>query len=278
MRLQGIVPLVLAALLLAVAPASAAKLQGKTGHGLRVTVTTDKAGAAKRVVIHWWVRRCDRGRYRFDHATLVRPTKGSKPVPHVSSSNPYWVRARGGFRERIAARVQGRRRSIFSWEGTFSAVATIKRHGRVLDRCHFHRQHWRASIPQVRLDLSGDQYDYVMKGNTMSFASPGDPFYVEGNSHGAVIDFYDYSVVVRAPDGHRLKPRRYRGARKALYAADHPGLELSGDGAACDSVTGEFTLTHARFDREGIVWLSGSFIQHCNGAGPAARGTFSYRR
>jgi hypothetical protein len=276
------------AVVAAVAPSSAhaAALHAETGHGLRVTVTTDKAGAAKRIGFHWWVHRCNRGRYRFEDRTLFVPS--GDPVGHVRGGGPYKVKYRGGIHARIVARASGRRLSIYRWKGWFSATATLTRHGHVLDRCHFRRQRWLASTPKIRFDLSGDESDYIVHGLTLSYTTPDSHFYIETpeDRRGIVISAsqkirgydYDYTLAIRTPNGRRRLtrgryPAREYTTRRWAY------IELSGDGRACSpGERGEFTIARAKYDRQGLVFVSGSFEQHCQYASGVARGTFSYHR
>jgi hypothetical protein len=265
--------------------AQAASLHAETGHGLRVTVTTDKAGSAKRATFHWWVHRCNRGRYRFQERTLFVPRGG--PLASMRGGGPYTVRYRGGIHARIVIHASGRRLSYYRWKGWFSATATLTRHGHVLDRCHFRPRRWLASTPKIRLDLSGDESDYIVHGQTLSYTTPDSHFYIETpeDRRGIVIDAsqtirgysYDYSLAIRTPDGRRLTPGRYPA--REYTTRRWAFMELSGDGRACSpGQRGEFTITRAKFDRQGLVFVGGSFKQHCQYASGVARGTFSYHR
>jgi hypothetical protein len=277
MRAVRLFPLVVAAFVaVAAAPAGAASLHGKTGRGLSVTVTTDKTGAAKRVVFHWWVHRCDRNRYRFNDLTLFAPS--GAPPARIRGGNPYTVRYRGGIQARIVARASGHRLSIYRWQGSFAATATIRRRGRVLDRCHFRSQHWLASTPQIRVDMSGDGNHDILQGQSLHYATPATNFRVESDKHALVlfIDHFNYTLVIRVAEGHRLKRGHYRHA--SSIDNTRPGVDLSGNGRACPDGVGEFTITRAKIDRQGLVALAGSFLHRCRYYHGTARGTFSYRR
>ena len=260
------------------ATADAAKLRGETGRGLRVRVTTDDTGAAKRIVFHWWVHRCSRGRYRFNDQTLFHPR--GKPPTSIRGGNPYRVKYRGGFSARIVAHVTGHRLSIYGWRGWFSATATLKHRGRVVDRCHFKPQRWHATTPRVRLDFSGD--DYIAHGESWSFATPSTPFYIEDGAPRSIVieprGDTDYTFTVGAPFGHRLRRGRYPHA-SSFPTRRRASIGLSGDGRACGSdELGEFTITRVKFDRQGLVLLAGSFIHRCRYESGEAHGTFSYHR
>lgn len=277
MRL-AITGLLSAVLLASSATADAAQLRGETGRGLRVRITTDDSGAAKRIVFHWWVHRCSRG--RFNDQTLFR-ARGSKPPTHIRGGNPYRVKYRGGFSARIVAHVSGHRLSIYGWRGWFRATATLERHGHVLDRCRFRPQRWHATTPRVRLDFSGD--DYIANRETYSLATPSTPFDIEVDEHGRSIVLFargehDFTFTVGAPFGHRLQRRRYRPASN-WPTRRRASIGLSGDGRACgNDELGEFTITRVKFDRQGLVLVAGSFVHRCRYAAGESRGTFSYHR
>jgi hypothetical protein len=258
------------------ASAEAATLRGQTHRGMHVKVTTDAKGRATAAVYFWRVRRCDLGRYSYGGATAVDSKK--RPATHFFTSNPYTVRSRGGFRTRITVHSTAHRLSIYRWKGTFSVVAVIRRHGRVADRCRIHRLHWTASTPQARLDLSSDQGDYILQGKSYSYATPGQHLTVLGDRHRVSIGAGPWTLLVKAPAGRTLKPGHFPNALREPFSGRHAGVELSGDGRGCNEIKGEFTVERARFDKRGVKFLTLSFVQHCEGADPAARGTLKYHR
>ena len=76
-----------------------------------------------------------------------------------------------------------------------------------------------------------------------------------------------------APQGHSLKPGAYEDARRWPFAGAQPGLDFSGTGRGCNTLTGRFVI------RELVVGpgntldrFHATFEQHCEGASPALRG------
>ena len=258
------------------APAGAGILRGVTGHGLRVKVKTDPRGALGVAIFNWRVRPCTRRRYALHEHTAVTPPP-RRAVTAFRTSDPYSLRQRG-LRIRVVPHSVGRRRSLYRWDGTFSATATIMRHGRVLDRCHFPRRSWQATAPRARLHLSSDPRDYILAGRSYSYATPGDSILVNAGRGAVTVGAGPWELTFQAPKGRALHPGRYRHARRAPFAGSHPGIELMGDGRGCNEITGEFTVKRVRFDRHGLRAFKGSFVQHCEGDEQASRGTFSYRR
>src|SRR3954469_19261731 len=122
------------------APAQAGTLRGYTHRNVSVRIKVDAQGYASRVVFRWHVPRCDFRRYSYRGDTVVTPDP-----ERFFARGPYTVRSRGGFRSRVMVHSTGRKLSIYRWKGTFSVAVTIRRHGRVVDRCHIRRLHWTAS-------------------------------------------------------------------------------------------------------------------------------------
>jgi hypothetical protein len=223
------------------------------------------------------VRRCASGRFRFHEFTVVTPDPG-RTLTRFDNSDPYSYRQRG-LRIRVHAHSVGRRHSIYRWSGSFAADATVRRHGRVLDRCHFARVRWSATAPRASLTMSSDPNDYILQGKSYSYATPADSISVTGNRHEVTAAVGPWFLTFKAPGGRKpLRERHYTGARRAPFAGGHPGIELDGDGRGCNEIKGEFTIKRIAVDRRGVRAFVGSFVQHCEGGDPAARGTLSYHR
>jgi hypothetical protein len=267
--------------LLAAAPADAATLRGRTHRGLNVRIKTDPTGRATEAIFNWHVRRCDSGRFQFRDSTAVDSKK--KPAKNFFTRNPYTLRSRGGYRSRVTVHTNARRLSIYRWKGTFSAVAIVRRHGRVVDRCHMRRLHWTATTPKARLDLAGDQGDYITSGRTLSYSTPTTHITAsdDDNSRQAVVIYAGpWILVFRAPVHHRLRRGHFAHAGTPGSSGKHAGIELSGDGRACSPDSkGSFTIRDVAFDRWGdLTRFSATFVHRCSYASAAARGTVTYRR
>jgi hypothetical protein len=259
------------------ASAEAAHLSGYTHRGVTVKIATDAQGRATAAVYLWHVRRCDLGRYSYGGATGVDSKK--RPAAQFFTRNPYTVRDRGGFRTRVTVHSSARRLSIYRWRGTFSVVAVIRRHGRVVDRCHIRRLHWTASTPEARLDLTGEQNDGMVGPHSLSYATPTNHITLTGDANRVVIQAGPWYLAIKAPFHHRLKPGRYQHATREAFSGRKAGIDLSGNGTGCNEINGEFTVTRSKFDRRGGVRLLVlSFVQHCDSAEGATRGTLTYRR
>lgn len=264
-------------LLAGAAPADAGTLRGFTHHGLNVKVTTDAKGRDKVALFNWHVRHCDSGRYSFTDATQVISKHGNAD-PSFHTGNPYTIKQGGGVRSRVEVHTTGHRVSIYQWKGTFKADVTIRKRGHVVDRCHFPFTHWTATAPRGRLDLSSDPGDYILQGKSYSYGTPEQRLMVAGDRHRVSIAAGPWTLLIKAPTGRTLKPGHFAGALREPFSGRRAGVELSGDGRGCNEIKGEFTVTRAKFDKRGVKLITLSFVQHCEGGDPAARGTLTYRR
>lgn len=97
--------------------------------------------------------------------------------------------------------------------------------------------------------------------------------FVQRPSDSAVL----WRLTLAAPRGQPLKVGSYENATRALVeSGDQPGLELSGDGRGCNSVTGRFEIHALAVGANNRVnRLFATFEQHCEGSEPALHGQVS---
>jgi hypothetical protein len=126
--------------LTAPAQADAAYWKGKTAQGKAATVRT-AGGLVSRVRIRWEAP-CGDGKALFAVTPFSRPFDRAERRA-FEDGGTYRARIRGGLRTTNTVFVRGtRRRGV--WRGTFHARATVRRDGRVIDRCRLGRTRWSA--------------------------------------------------------------------------------------------------------------------------------------
>ncbi|WP_329334106.1 hypothetical protein OG866_12020 [Streptomyces sp. NBC_00663] len=130
--------------------------------------------------------------------------------------------------------------------------------------------------------FSGDEGDWVSGGQSYAYSTASqDRLNISADStdngvhlsvDGANGDWWYLDLT--APSGQTLAPGTYTGAtRYPFNEPTEPGLDLSGNGRGCNTLTGEFTITDVEFGPQGYVEkLDASFVQHCEGGSTAARG------
>jgi hypothetical protein len=83
----------------------------------------------------------------------------------------------------------------------------------------------------------------------------------------------DWDVNIAAPSGDSFERGMTFKARRFFFQeANEGGLEISGDGRACNEIEGSIEVSEASFDAEGLVALELSFEQRCDGQSTLLRG------
>ncbi len=125
-------------------------------------------------------------------------------------------------------------------------------------------------------DLIGRGLNFDLTGPPASVAVTGGPGYAyvsinTGTSDGAfVAEFY-------APQGQDFQVGQTYTDVTRPHESTGPWMVVVSDRDTCGSVTGQFTVKEVALDATGaLTRLALSFIQHCNGAGPALLGWISF--
>lgn len=81
----------------------------------------------------------------------------------------------------------------------------------------------------------------------------------------------------RAPNGGRLVVGEYPAATRSAFSAPGAGIDISGNGRGCNTITGRFVVLEAEYNANGtIAAFAVDFEQHCEGGGPALFGSLRY--
>jgi hypothetical protein len=140
--------------------------------------------------------------------------------------------------------------------------------------------HYRAFPLSYR--FASDPGDYIGGGKTKSYTNSTSIFGLSGTTAGLSYTVSgqrdDWTVELAPPAGQQLHVGTYTDAQRAAFRdPGHPGLDASGDGRGCNTLTGSFTITQLVTDASGAVTaLAATFEQHCEGATPALHGTIHY--
>ncbi len=134
----------------------------------------------------------------------------------------------------------------------------------------------------TQVSLVSDPGDWVGGGSQYSYEPASARITASGNRQhvGFRVDGADGSWWYgdfAAAGGDLLAPGRYEATRYPLNGSG-PGVDVGGNGRACNTITGHFTVTEAAFLADGSVKRFGAtFEQHCDGDPPALRGSFEFR-
>jgi hypothetical protein len=121
--------------------------------------------------------------------------------------------------------------------------------------------------------LSDQDYGYLLPDATFGVR--------RNSSQGVTITsqgFEFWSLTFVAPGRLPLIPGAYENARRyLLQPPDAPGLEVSGTGRACSTLTGRFDVLDASYLPGGDVEsFAADFVQHCEGLAPALFGSIRF--
>ncbi len=285
------------------APAGAAETDrlyhGETARGGTVGLIADRAGRVYDASVEWSVN-CPRTGYR------ARGTVTFSPLRHATSRREFAV-AGGAMQveewngvEAVNAStemtISGRRRTprgrpgSESYAGVFDLRIvmreTVEPASRVIERCGMRRVRWRAwreGFGTGRLDMTSTPSDPLADGQTVAIG-PGKTIVARGDRRSVTFVVFDrdrriWEVRVDAPDG-LVAGRRYADPGGYDFATPTSQLYVTRDEVeGCGpEPTGEFTITHARYDRRGRMRdMTVTFEHRCAPEGAALRGTISFR-
>ncbi len=147
------------------------------------------------------------------------------------------------------------------------------------------------AAPSVRaatfLSFTSEPGDYIGGGLTQTLTLADGYFGASRNyDNGVSIGFGNpvngnyWSLDFAAPGNATLVPGTYEGAtRFPFQSPTQPGLDFSGNGRGCNTLTGSFNVLEAAYSPEGEIERFGAdFEQHCEGADPALFGQVRFNR
>jgi hypothetical protein len=296
-----LVAAILSAGLPATASAAKKRFRGETAQSRMVTVVVNESGRVQRMDISWRANDCRKRETFVRNVTILRPLPRRASADAFTVAGSYRVRDRGGIRIRVRVSARGTRRfdpanpQAEQWSGTFRSRSTVRRRGRVIDRCRL-RTTWSAGLPQESprpprttdppvpvagawsAQFTSDPGDYIGQGHGWAFGPPADGMQVSASRSLVMLSTRDWYAEFEAPPGRQLETgRRYDGARRYPFNDDAPGLSISGDGRGCNELSGTFTVNRIEFDAAGTLRaFEVTFEQHCEHMPPALRGTWTF--
>ncbi|MDP3846343.1 MAG: hypothetical protein Q8R10_07970 [Pseudomonas sp.] len=141
-----------------------------------------------------------------------------------------------------------------------------------------------TALAESILVLKSDKGDYIGGGINSTYTDKLTTFKYSGNyNNGITVNINTgttswWTLNLAAPNNEKLKPGLYKGAERFPFQkTTYPGLDFSGNGRGCNTLTGSFNVSDVSYDTGGTLKsLSATFEQHCEGAVPALRGTLTY--
>jgi hypothetical protein len=137
-------------------------------------------------------------------------------------------------------------------------------------------------IGDDRLHMVSDAGDYIGQGRTWDYNEANMTLVPAGNfqngasfalTSGSEWWYLDFAGGNNEP----LHMGLYKGATRFPFNSTGPGLDVSGNGRGCNTLTGEFNVLQVEYGPTGIpttFWAT--FEQHCEGGVPALRGELCF--
>jgi hypothetical protein len=136
--------------------------------------------------------------------------------------------------------------------------------------------------PRTRLYFNSQTGDYIGAGIEQSFTPLDGNFTASRIGSGVEVRFAgkdSWTVSFVPPQSSpNLVPGVYTGAaRYPFQTTSQPGLDVSGAGRGCNTLSGRFVVFEAVYGSGGAVQsFAADFEQHCEGGGPALFGSVRY--
>jgi len=133
------------------------------------------------------------------------------------------------------------------------------------------------------LTYVSDPGDYIGGGQEATFTAADGAFDLYSpDANGQVVSFnastrlHWWYLYFGAADDQVLVAGSYENAER-FKSPGHPGLDFTGDGRGCNSISGRFDVREIERDASGqVVKLAIDFEQHCEGGAPALFGQVRY--
>lgn len=132
----------------------------------------------------------------------------------------------------------------------------------------------------IALDYSSDEGDYIGQGKTAAFAGKN---IIRVNSSAQAVSFSVdqgndwWTLDLQQAGGGLLKVGEYKNAVRYPFNSNVNGIDFSGSGRGCNTLTGSFKVYDVAYDTAGqLLRLSADFTQHCEGGKPALNGRVRY--
>jgi hypothetical protein len=122
----------------------------------------------------------------------------------------------------------------------------------------------------------GQGKTYLYTPANDSIAVVGSRTHVGGGVNGGDGSWWGFDFV--PPAGDILTPGATYNATRYPFNGNGAGMDISGNGRGCNTLTGTFTVNAISVALDGTLRYAGiSFVQHCEGAAPALHGTLDVR-
>ncbi|MCW5199987.1 hypothetical protein VU05_04695 [Desulfobulbus sp. F1] len=132
------------------------------------------------------------------------------------------------------------------------------------------------------LYFNSEAGDYIGQGLEQTWTEDNGTFSVSRNYDNGISVSYQgsdwWSLDFTAPSNAQLMAGPYENAERFPFQSPTlPGLNVSGSGRGCNTLTGRFNILDVEYDTDGkVLSFAADFEQHCEGMDPALFGSIRY--
>lgn len=126
--------------------------------------------------------------------------------------------------------------------------------------------------------MQSDPGDYIGDGKKYIFNNTNGKLTATATANAITVNFNgdeSWSLEFAAPEGESLVAGKYNSAQRAAFHNPvKPGIDISGAGRGCNTLTGQFTIREIKFSKpDELRALGVDFEQHCENAKPSLHGS-----
>jgi hypothetical protein len=141
-----------------------------------------------------------------------------------------------------------------------------------------------VTVGTTSLTMASQSGDYIGQGETYNFTTANSAFSVSASTAGLAAGINGpggagWTVEMYPGDGQILAVGNYPNATRYPFNGTGNGLDVSGEGRGCNTLTGSFTVKQIVFSAtdNSLQHFDGTFVQHCEGATPALTGELKFK-
>jgi hypothetical protein len=136
----------------------------------------------------------------------------------------------------------------------------------------------RSSVAISYLRVQSPPGDWVGQGKTYSYEKDELTFqsWGAGGIRCQVGQVGNWTLLLGAGQGRNLQVGEYRDAKRHPFSGASPGIEFTGNGRGCNTISGAFRIWELEIDGNAVARLAVDFFQCCEGRKPPLVGMLRY--
>jgi hypothetical protein len=136
----------------------------------------------------------------------------------------------------------------------------------------------RSAFPVTYLRVESLAGDYIGQGKNYAYQKDDLTFqpWGFGGIRCQVGQMGNWSLLLGAGQGRNLQVGEYRDAKRHPFSGASPGIEFTGNGRGCNTISGAFRIWELEIDGTSVGRLAVDFVQRCEERSPPLAGMLRY--